>query len=145
MTDDLTKQAAQAGLDSFMSTFGRVPDQFRLLHQFAPSAFAGYGLMRSGLMRGKDEGGALDMKTKEFVFALLDVLAGNTSGAKNHAQAAMKHGLTLPELAEGLVQVIMVGGITTWNLGGAEVLRACAGMEEVTQPVVEREGPRGGG
>jgi alkylhydroperoxidase/carboxymuconolactone decarboxylase family protein YurZ len=142
MTDDLTKQAAQAGLDSFMATFGRVPDQFKLLHQFAPSAFAGYGLMRSGLMRGKEDGGALEMKTKEFVFALLDVLAGNTAGAKSHAKAAMQHGLTLPELAEGLVQVIMVGGITTWNLGGAEVLRECAGMPD---PAAEREGPRGGG
>ena len=125
MNDDLTEKAAQAGLDSFMATFGKVPDQFSLLHEHAPSAFAGYGLMRSGLMRGKDAGGALDMKTKELVFALLDVLAGNTAGAKSHALAAMKHGLTVPELAEGLVQVIMVGGITTWNMGGAEVLRAC--------------------
>lgn len=125
MGDDLTDKAAQAGLDSFMATFGRVPDQFKLLHEHAPSAFAGYGLMRSGLMRGKEDGGALDMKTKELVFALLDVLAGNAVGARNHALASMKHGLTLPELAEGLVQVIMVGGITTWNLVGAEVMRAC--------------------
>ena len=125
MTDDLTDRAAQAGLDSFMATFGKVPDQFSLLHQHAPSAFAGYGLMRSGLMRGKEDGGALDMKTKEFVFALLDVLAGNAAGAKSHGLAAMKLGLTVPEMAEGLVQVIMVGGITTWNLVGADLLRAC--------------------
>ena len=125
MGDDLTDKAAQAGLDSFLATFGRVPDQFKLLNDHAPSAFAGYGLMRSGLMRGKEDGGALDMKTKELVFALLDVLAGNAVGARNHALASMKHGLTLPELAEGLVQVIMVGGITTLNLVGAEVMRAC--------------------
>lgn len=124
MSDELTDKAAQAGLDSFMATFGRVPDQFSLLHQHAPSAFAGYGLMRSGLMRGKDDGAALDMKTKEFIFALLDVLAGNAAGAKSHGLAAMKLGLTVPEMAEGLVQVIMVGGITTWNNAGAEVMRA---------------------
>ena len=35
----------------------------------------------------------------------------------------MRHGLTTVELAEGLVQVLMVGGITTWNRSGAEVLR----------------------
>jgi hypothetical protein len=35
-------------------------------------------------------------------------------------------GLTLPELAEGLPQVLMVGGITTWNNVGQHVLRACA-------------------
>ena len=60
----LTDEAAQAGLDSFMATFGRVPENFALLHQHAPSAFAGYGLIRSGLMRGPEDGGALDMKTK---------------------------------------------------------------------------------
>jgi alkylhydroperoxidase/carboxymuconolactone decarboxylase family protein YurZ len=126
----LTDEAAQAGLDSFMATFGRVPDQFKLLHEHAPGAFAGYGLMRSALMRGPADGGALDMKTKELVFALLDVLAGNAAGARNHALASMKHGLTVAELAEGLVQVIMVGGITTWNLVGADVLRACVAAAE---------------
>jgi hypothetical protein len=35
-------------------------------------------------------------------------------------------GLTLPELTEGLIQVIMAGGITTWNQTGADVLRHCA-------------------
>lgn len=122
----LTDEAAQAGLDSFMATFGRVPENFALLHQHAPSAFAGYGLIRNGLMRGPEEGGALDMKTKELIFALLDTLAGARTGAINHAKASMKHGLTLPELAEGLVQVILVGGITTWNNIGADVMRACS-------------------
>jgi hypothetical protein len=36
----------------------------------------------------------------------------------------------VPELAEGLVQVIMVGGITTWNLVGADLLRACIEQAE---------------
>ena len=141
MSDDLTDRAAQAGLDSFMTTFGHVPEQFRLLHQFAPSAFAGYGLMRSGLMRGREAGGALDMKTKELVFALLDTLAGNGSGAISHAKAAMAQGLTLGELAEGLVQVIMVGGITTWNMVGVGVLRECAGLSADQPAPAGREGP----
>jgi hypothetical protein len=38
----------------------------------------------------------------------------------------MRLGLTLPQLAEGLTQVLMVGGVTTWNATGAEVLRHCA-------------------
>ncbi|HEY0419796.1 MAG TPA: carboxymuconolactone decarboxylase family protein [Acetobacteraceae bacterium] len=137
--DDLTERAAQAGFDSFTATFGRVPDQFALLHQHAPAAFAGYGLMRGALMRDRPEA-ALDLKTKELVFALLDTLAGNAAGAKNHAAAAMRLGLTIPELAEGLVQVIMVGGITTWNLVGAEVLRHCIGET----PVPERPDREGG-
>ncbi len=82
--------------------------------------------MRDAIMRDRDNGGALDLKTKELVFALLDTLIGQSIGAKNHAAAAIRLGLALPELAEGLVQVIMAGGITTWNTTGAEVMRHCA-------------------
>lgn len=124
--DDVTGQATRQGLDSFMATFGRVPPNFSLLAEHAPAAFAGYGLMRAHVMRDRADGGALDLRTKELIFALLDTLAGQTTGARNHAIAAMKLGLTMPELAEGLVQVLMVGGITTWNVTGAEVMRACA-------------------
>lgn len=122
-TDDVTEAAVAAGIESFNRTFGRVPDNFRLLAEHAPGAFAGYGLMRSFAMRDVGEGGALDLRTKELVFALLDTLVGQTEAAKRHAEAAMGHGLTVPELAEGLVQVMMVGGVTTWNRSGAEVLR----------------------
>jgi alkylhydroperoxidase/carboxymuconolactone decarboxylase family protein YurZ len=125
---DITEAAIQQGVDSFMATLGRLPDNFRLMAEHAPGAFAGYGLMRSHVMRDRAEGGALDLKTKELIFALLDALAGQTNGAKTHATAAMKLGLTLPELAEGLVQVMMVGGITTWNVSCAEVLRHCAAL-----------------
>ena len=133
---EIIDTAVQKGLDSFMATFGRVPENFALLAQHAPGAFAGYGLMRDTVMRDQPGGGALELKTKELIFALLDTLAGQTRGAKNHAAAAMKLGLTLPELSEGLVQVIMVGGITTWNATGAEVLRHCVELAA--------EGPAGG-
>ncbi|HEY8611638.1 MAG TPA: carboxymuconolactone decarboxylase family protein [Roseomonas sp.] len=123
---DVTEAAIQQGMESFMATLGRVPDNFRMLAEHAPGAFAGYGLMRSFVMRDRDGGGALDLRTKELIFALLDTLAGQTNGAKTHAAAAMRLGLTLPELAEGLVQVMMVGGITTWNLTGAAVMKHCA-------------------
>ena len=114
---DLTDTAVATGFASFMATFGRVPENFELLAQHAPEAFAGYGLMRSSVMRDRQ-----------------DTLAGQTQGAKNHAAAAIRLGLTLPELSEGLVQVIMVGGITTWNATGAEVLRHCS---EMTSPAVD--------
>ena len=128
--DELTDAAVEKGFASFNATFGRVPENFELLAQHAPGAFAGYGLMRDHVMRDRPAGGALDLKTKELVFALLDTLAGQTRGAKNHAAASMKLGLTLAELSEGLVQVIMVGGITTWNATGAEVLRHCSGLAD---------------
>ncbi|WP_270937127.1 carboxymuconolactone decarboxylase family protein [Falsiroseomonas oryzae] len=119
---DLTEAAVAAGIASFEATHGGVPASFQPLLRHAPSAFAGYGLMRAGLMKDTDAGGALDLKTKELVFTLLDVLVGQTRGAKAHAANAVRLGLTLPELAEGLVQCIMVGGITVWNVSGAEVM-----------------------
>jgi alkylhydroperoxidase/carboxymuconolactone decarboxylase family protein YurZ len=124
--NELIKRAVQKGTASFEATFGHVPENFRLLAEHAEGAFAGYGLMRDTVMRDKAAGGAIDLKTKELIFALLDTLIGQTAGAKNHAAAAVRLGLTLPELSEGLVQVIMAGGITTWNQTGAEVLRHCA-------------------
>jgi hypothetical protein len=78
------------------------------------------------------------LKTKELIFTLLDTLLGQTTGAKNHAAAAMRLGLSLPELSEGLVQVVMAGGITTWNKTGADVLRHCA--EIVAETTVGRPG-----
>ena len=124
--NELIERAVQKGTASFEATSGHVPENFRLLAEHAEGAFAGYGLMRDAVMRDKAAGGAIDLKTKELIFALLDTLLGQTAGAKSHAAAAVRLGLTLPELSEGLVQVIMAGGITTWNQTGAEVLRHCA-------------------
>ncbi len=132
---ELTDLAVAAGVANFEKTHGGVPDSFRTMIAHAPEAFAGYGLMRAGLMRDKAEGGALDLKTKELVFALLDTLVGQNRGAKAHAANAIRLGLTLPELAEGLVQVLMVGGITTWNKTGDEVMRHA---EEVSAEVAPK-------
>ena len=126
---DITQDAIKQGVDSFIATTGRLPPNFALLAEHAPGAFAGYGLMRSHVMRDTDQGGALDLKTKELIFSLLDTLVGQTHGAKVHAANAVRLGLTVPQLAEGLVQVMMVGGVTTWNVSGAEVLRHCAGLD----------------
>lgn len=120
---DLIDQAASLGAASFMATSGRLSDRMKLLREAAPATFAGYALMRAALMREPADGGALDLKTKEFVFTLLDVLAGNREGALVHVQNAVRHGLTPQELAEGLTQVIMVGGIVTWSGAGADVMR----------------------
>lgn len=128
MSDDLTERAKAAGIASFEATFGAVPENLRLLCEHAPGAFAGYGLIRASIMRDRDAGGALDLKTKELIFALLDTLLGQKEGAIKHASAAVDAGLTLPELAEGLVQVVMAGGMPTWNETGADVMRHCAGI-----------------
>lgn len=115
----LLAEAIAAGVANFESTRGSVPDSFKLLLEHAPAAFAGYGLIRADLMKD----GALDLKTKELIFALLDTVIGATDGAKAHAANAVRLGLTVEQLAEGLVQCILAAGITTWNMTGQSVLR----------------------
>lgn len=122
---DITKEAVEKGIASFMATAGRVPPAYEVLIEHAPQVFAGYGLIRDFVMRAPEDGGALDLKTKELIFTLLDTLAGKKEGAIAHARVAMKNGLTMEELIEGLVQVIMVGGIPTWHAVGVDVVAAC--------------------
>ena len=139
MTNDndmLVARAAQAGIDNFLATHGLVPDRFKVLHQHAPGAFAGYGLMRHALMQDRPTA-ALDLKTKELIFVALCALAGDKGGALNHALTAMKIGAAVAEIAEALVQAItMVGGITTWNsLVGYDVLKTCADQANGAPPL----------
>lgn len=126
---DITKAALDKGIASFMATSGRVPPSYEVMIEHAPQAFAGYGLIRDFVMRSPEDGGALDIKTKELIFALLDTLAGHKDGAIAHAKLAVKNGLTMAELTEGLVQVVIVGGIPTWNSIGVDVIAACASQQ----------------
>ena len=115
---DLTKAAVALAVDNFEQTRGGVPDGFKLLLEHAPAAFAGYGLMRQSVVKE----GALDLKTKELIFTLIDVVIGETNGAKVHAANAVTLGLPVEALTEGLVQCILAVGITSWNRTGKAVL-----------------------
>ena len=125
----LVDAAAAAGIASFEQTMGHFPDRFALLHRYAPGTFAGYGLIRSALMQDPP-GGQLDMLTKELVFTGLSTLYGDRYGAESHAISALKLGATLPQLGEVMTQVVMVGGITAWNLVGYDVMLACEAHAE---------------
>lgn len=116
---DLIEKASAIGAENFRKTRGSVPENFEVLRQHAPAAFAGYCLMRSDLMQE----GALDLRTKELIFALLDVVIGASDGAKVHAANAIRLGLSVEQLSEGLVQCIMARGITTWNMVGRATLQ----------------------
>ena len=133
MTKTLVEQAAQAGVDNFVATVGKFPERFNTLLKHAPGAFAGYGPIRATLMQDPPAG-ALDLKTKELTFTVLSTLHGDKYGAIVHAIAGMKLGLTLPQIAEGMVQVIMVGGITAWNLVGYDVMKACEDFANGIEP-----------
>ncbi len=143
---DLKQAAIDAGIENFGQTYlarGGAPESFALPREFevllrhAPDAFAGYGMLRAHVMRDTTQGGALDLKTKELLFTVLDVALGATDGAKRHAANAIGLGLTLPQLAEALVQCVMAAGITTWNRSG------CAVMEHAVEAAATlRDGHR---
>lgn len=118
----------QQALDHFMGTLGNIPEPIRAMADYAPEALVGYTRTRKYLMRRPPEG-ALDMRTKELVYVLLDVVTGNLSGAKNHLHAAMREGLTVPQLAEALMQTMAVCGITTWGQTGWRLCDYAAQIE----------------
>jgi alkylhydroperoxidase/carboxymuconolactone decarboxylase family protein YurZ len=133
MREGPNSSAVGAALEQIRATHGHVPDGFRILADHAPEAFLGYMGLREFVFRAPPEG-HLEIWTKEFIFVLLDIQAGNIRGARNHLQNAMRAGLTIGQLIEGLVQLIMVGGITAWNLGGREVLELALEIERAAKP-----------
>jgi alkylhydroperoxidase/carboxymuconolactone decarboxylase family protein YurZ len=133
MGEGTNSPAVDAALEQIRGTHGHVPEGFRILADHAPEAFLGYMGLREFVFRAPPDG-HLEIWTKEFIFVLLDIQAGNIRGARNHLQNAMRAGLTVGQLIEGLVQLIMVGGITAWNLGGREVLELALEIERAAKP-----------
>lgn len=128
MDEALRDAAMAAGRANFLATSGRISPRFELLARHAPDTFAGYGLMRAALMRDVADGGALPLATKELIFAALDAVVGQAEGARLHACNAIRAGASLPQLAEAMTQAIMVGGITAWNLAGAQAVEAAEAL-----------------
>lgn len=120
--------AVETALEQIRKTHGHLPEGFRVLAEHAPEAFLGYMGLREFVFR-PPPAGHLEIWTKEFIFVLLDIQAGNIKGARNHLRNAMRGGLTIGQLTEGLVQLIMVGGITAWNMGGREILEFAVEIE----------------
>lgn len=116
--------AAQKAAAHFRETLGRVPDSIQALIDHAPGALAGYLAFREFAF-----GGALDRRTLELLFVILDVVEGHTEAAKSHAEEAVKAGLTVPQLAEALTVAMMVCGISTFAISGQQVLRHAAAVK----------------
>lgn len=116
--------AAARAVAHFQETLGHVPASVQALIDHAPGALAGYVALREFAY-----GGALDRRTIELLFAVLDVVEGHTEAAKAHAAEAMKAGLTVPQLAEALAVAMLVSGISTFAASGQHVLRRAAEFE----------------
>jgi AhpD family alkylhydroperoxidase len=114
----LVDEAVARGIASFEATTGALPEGYKVLLAHAPGAFAGYGMIRDSVMKD----GALDLKTKELIFVVIDTIIGATDGAKVHAANAVRMGVSVEALSEALVQCIMAAGITSWNMTGRPAL-----------------------
>jgi len=117
----MTKKKNKEVLSHYEQTLGNIPDPIRVLFDYDPISLLGYTTMRKSIMKEPPEG-ALPIKINELIFVLLDCMAGNIEGAKNHTRAAVKAGLTTRELMEALIQVIMVTGIASWGMTGYKVI-----------------------
>ena len=117
--------AAAKAAAHFQQTIGQVPESVQTLAALAPGALPGYVALREFAY-----GGALDRRTVELLFAVLDVAAGHTEAAKAHAEQAVKAGLTVPQLAEALTVAMMVCGVSTFATSGHHVLRHAATVAE---------------
>lgn len=129
MASDKSAAAVARGKEHFMGTLGNLPEPIRAMMQYLPEHFAGYLDFREAVYRTPENGGHLDLKTKELLYTLLDIVTGNLDGAKNHGQAAFKAGMTSLELAEGCMQVMHVCGVTTWGKTGYKVVDYIAELE----------------
>jgi len=123
------KAAIAKGQKHFMETLGNIPEPIRAMIDYAPDMFVGYLTMREAIYR-EPPAGALDLKTKELIYVILDVVTGNLDGAKNHYRAAHKAGCTVAELAEACMQVMAVCGITTWGQTGWKLCDFAAELEK---------------
>lgn len=132
-TNEATPQALERGRAHFMETLGNIPEPIRAMMEYLPDHFAGYLQFREAVYAQPAGAGHLDIKTKELLYTLLDIVTGNLDGAKNHGRAGFEAGMTSQELAEGCMQVMHVCGVTTWGKTGYKVVDFIAELERARQ------------
>lgn len=120
--NDETSQRIERGRRHFQETLGNLPEPIRAMMEHAPEVFGGYLDFREAIYREPENGGHLDLKTKELLYTVLDIVTGNVDGAKNHGDAAHRAGMTSGELAEACMITMHVCGVTTWGKTGYKVV-----------------------
>lgn len=121
MTSKTLKVEVERAKAHYLAVLGVLPEPIRAMAEYAPEALVAYQQFKDYLYKPSG-GAALDLKTKELIYVVLDTATGNLAGANNHLRAAVDQGLSVPELAEALIQVMNVCGITTWGQTGYKVL-----------------------
>ena len=102
----------------YTSDMGVMPPTLGQFASFDPEAFDGYSTMRTALLRSEEEGAKLPLKYKHLILAVLDAIRDEQVGIINHTRAAMMAGLTVDEVAEGMLLGIIVYGAPAWGKTG---------------------------
>ena len=124
------EQAITRGKAHFQETLGNLPEPIRAMMEHCPQHWPGYLLFREGVYADRATDGGLDLRTKELLYTVLDIVTGNLDGAINHGNAAAKAGMTSRQLAEACMQVMHVCGVTTWGKTGYKVVDHIAAQEK---------------
>lgn len=119
---------AKDPFEHLTNSMGYIAPSLRAMHKYAPGYFDGYIKMREFIYQRPPDG-ALDLKTKELIYVLLDIATDNPFGAENHLKAAMREGLTTAELAEACMQLVHVLGIGTWGKHGYKLCEIAERIE----------------
>lgn len=120
-TNNDKAKAAEAAQAHFHDTTGCLPDSIRVLSEHAPHVVDGILVLRE-YVHAVPPDGHLDVKTRELLFIVLDVVEGHIEGAKSHVEAGLRAGLTVGELTQALTIAMMVSGIHTWATTGYQVV-----------------------
>ena len=139
MTSKTLKADVDRAKAHYLSVLGVLPEPIRAMADYAPEALVAYQQFKDYLYKPAGDA-ALDLKTKELIYVVLDTATGNLAGANNHLRAAVDQGLTVPELAEALIQVMNVCGITTWGQTGYKVLDEAKRLTQAQAPASGRAG-----
>lgn len=106
-------------LDYYRDQLKWNPPFAEMLTRYAPEGLKGYLTTREAIRKG-----SLPEATRELIFAILDSLDDETSGAKAHAVAAIEAGMTMEQLTEAFLIVTAVKGINVLCKSGIEALQA---------------------
>ena len=133
MTSRTLRADVERAKAHYLDVLGVLPEPIRAMADYAPEALVAYQQFKDYLYKPPGDA-ALDLKTKELIYVVLDTATGNLAGANNHLRAAVDQGLTVPELAEALIQVMNVCGITTWGQTGYKVLDEAKRLTDAPTP-----------
>lgn len=121
MTDASDDTAAHIR-QHYTESIGAVPPAIEAMLSYAPDAMAGFASVREYATRAAPDG-ALNAKTIELLFCVIDVVEGHEEGALAHAEEAVRAGLSVAELSQGLVIAALISGFHTWSVTGHKALQ----------------------